>query len=389
MSATAGAPITCKAVVATAAKAPLTVLDVIVAPPAAGEVRIRVVSSAVCHTDLYTLSGSDGEAVWPAILGHEAAGVVESIGAGVTSLAPGDFVVPLYTAECRECRFCVSKKTNLCSKVRATQGKGLMPDGTTRFTLAASGAPVFHYMGVSAFSEYTVCAEVSLAKVGVSPAASPNICLLGCGVTTGWGAATRTARVEAGATAAVFGLGAVGLACVLGLKECGAKAIIAVDVNPAKEALARRFGATHFVNPRELPEGTSVVARVQELTLEAGFGGVDYSFEAVGSVALMRAALECTVRGWGKSVIIGVAPAGAEIATRPFQLVTGRSWTGTAFGGVKGRSELPALVDRYAAGDFPLDAFVTHTFTGIAAVVDAVAVMENPALGALRPVIKY
>jgi len=395
MSTTAGAPIACKAVVAVAAKAPLVVADVLVAPPKAGEVRLRVVSAAVCHTDLYTLGGSDSEAVWPAVLGHEAAGVVESVGEGVTSLAVGDFVIPCYTAECRACRFCVSNKTNLCSSVRATQGRGLLPDGTTRFTLAAdgpagaAGAPVFSYMGVSGFAEYTVCAEVSLAKVARDPRAHPNICLLGCGVTTGWGAATRTARVEAGASAAVFGLGAVGLACVMGLKEAGAATIIGVDTNPAKEAAARALGATHFVNPGDLPAGVTAAGRVVELTTVGGFGGVDYSFEAVGSVALMRAALECTVRGWGKSVIIGVAPAGAEIATRPFQLVTGRSWTGTAFGGVKGRSELPGLVERYAAGDFPLDAFVTHTFSGVRAVVDAVGVMSDPTLGALRPVITY
>jgi len=286
------------------------------------------------------------------VLGHEAAGVVESVGEGVTSCAVGDHVIPLYTAECRACRFCLSRKTNLCTRVRATQGKGLMPDGTTRLSLAASGAPLHHYMGISSFAEYAVCAEVSLAVVSRA-ARLDRICLLGCGVTTGFGAATRTARVEAGATAAVFGLGAVGLACLMGLQRSGASRIIAVDTNPAKEALARAFGATDFVNPtKDVPAGTSLQQHIVAMTMNEGFGGVDYSFECVGSVALMRAALECCVRGWGKSVIIGVAPAGTEIATRPFQLVTGRVWTGTAFGGVKGRSELPALVDEYMAGTF-------------------------------------
>ena len=382
-------PIRCRAVVAHAAKSPLVVEDIIVAAPRAGEVRVRVVAAAVCHTDLYTLGGEDSEAVWPVVLGHEAAGVVESVGEGVTSVAVGDHVVPLYTAECRACRFCTSSKTNLCSKVRATQGKGLMPDGTTRLSLASSGAPLHHYMGISAFSEYSVCAEVSLAVVAKA-APLARVCLLGCGVTTGFGAVTRTARVEAGATAAVFGLGAVGLAAVMGLRRAGAARIIAVDTNPAKEALARAFGATDFVNPKaDVAAGTTLQQHIVAMTMAEGFGGVDYSFECVGNVALMRAALECTVRGWGKSVIIGVAPAGTEIATRPFQLVTGRVWTGTAFGGVKGRSELPGLVDEYMQGLLKLDEFVTHEFKGVEKVVDAVAVMSDPTLGALRPVITY
>ena len=382
-------PLRCRAAVAHAAKAPLVIEEIIVAPPRAGEVRIRVVASAVCHTDLYTLGGEDSEAVWPVVLGHEAAGVVESVGEGVTSVAVGDHVIPLYTAECRACRFCTSSKTNLCSKVRATQGKGLMPDGTTRLSLAASGAPLHHYMGISSFAEFAVCAEVSLAVVNRA-ARLDRICLLGCGVTTGFGAVTRTARVEAGATAAVFGLGAVGLACLMGLQRSGAARIIAVDTNPAKEKLARAFGATDFVNPKaDVPAGVSLQQHIVNMTLVEGFGGVDFSFECVGSVALMRSALECTVRGCGKSVIIGVAPAGTELATRPFQLVTGRSWTGTAFGGVKGRTELPGLVDEYMSGNFRLDEFVTHEFKGVESVIAAVDVMRDPSIGALRPVVSY
>jgi S-(hydroxymethyl)glutathione dehydrogenase/alcohol dehydrogenase len=383
------APITCKAVVAFGPKLPLQVVDIIVAPPRAGEVRLKVVASAVCHTDLYTLDGHDGEAVWPVVLGHEAAGIVESVGEGVTSVAVGDAVIPCYTAECRSCRFCTSGKTNLCSRVRSTQGRGLMPDGSTRLSLAADGAALHHYMGVSAFAEFAVCAEVSLAVVAKA-ARLDRVCLLGCGVTTGWGAVRRTARVEAGATAAVFGLGAVGLAAVMGLAQARASRIIAVDTNPAKEAAARAFGATDFVNPAtDVPAGKSLQEHVAALVAVDGFGGVDYSFECVGSTALMRAALECTVRGWGKSVIIGVAPAGAEIATRPFQLVTGRVWTGTAFGGVKGRTELPGLVDEYLAGRFKLDEFVTAEFAGVDKVVDAVELMHDPAKAALRPVITY
>jgi S-(hydroxymethyl)glutathione dehydrogenase/alcohol dehydrogenase len=376
-------------VVAHAAKAPLVVEEIFVAPPRAGEVRLKIVASAVCHTDLYTLDGHDSEASWPCILGHEAAGIVESVGEGVTSVVPGDYVIPCYTAECKTCRFCVSKKTNLCSRVRATQGKGLMPDGTSRLTLASTGASLFHYMGISSFAEYAVCAEVSVAVV---PKTAPlhRVCLLGCGVTTGYGAVTRTAKVEAGASAAVFGLGAVGLAVIMGLAHVGAARIIAVDVNPAKEALARSFGATDFVNPKkDIAEGKTLQQHIVEMTMSEGFGGVDYSFECVGSTALMRAALECTVRGWGKSVIIGVAPAGTEIATRPFQLVTGRSWTGTAFGGVKGRTELPGLVADYMAGSLKLDEFVTHEYAGITNVIEAVRVMHDPSIGALRPVITY
>ena len=315
--------------------------------------------------------------------------MVESVGPGVSGVSPGDHVIPCYTAECRACRFCTSGKTNLCSRVRATQGRGLMPDGSSRLSLAEGGAAVHHYMGVSAFAEYAVCAEVSLAVVARA-ARLDRVCLLGCGVTTGWGAVTRTARVEAGATAAVFGLGAVGLAAVMGLRGAGAARIIAVDTNAAKEPLARALGATDFVNPAsDVPAGKTLQQHIVEMTTLEGFGGVDYSFECVGSTALMRAALECTVRGWGKSVIIGVAPAGAEISTRPFQLVTGRQWTGTAFGGVKGRTELPLLVDEYLAGRFKLDEFVTHEFKGIGQVIDAVALMHDPKLGALRPVITY
>ena len=385
----AAAAIVCKAAVAFGPKEELKVVEIVVAPPKAGEVRVKIVASAVCHTDLYTLGGADSEAVWPCVLGHEAAGVVEAVGEGVTSVQVGDHVIPCYTAECKTCRFCTSKKTNLCSRVRATQGKGLMPDGTSRLSLKSDGSTVYHYMGISSFAEYSVCAEVSLAVVSRA-ARLDRICLLGCGVTTGWGAVTHTAKVEAGATAAVFGLGAVGLAAVMGLKGSNAGRIIAVDTNPAKEALARAFGATDFVNPRtDVAEGTTIQQHIVNMTMAEGFGGVDYSFECVGSVALMRAALECTVRGWGKSVIIGVAPAGTEIATRPFQLVTGRQWTGTAFGGVKGRSELPGLVEDYQRGTFKLDEFVTHEFSGVDKVVDAVHLMHDPAIGALRPVITY
>jgi len=382
-------PIRCRAVVAHGPKAPLVVEDIIVAPPRAGEVRVKITHSAVCHTDLYTLGGEDSEAVWPVVLGHEAAGVVEAVGEGVTSVAVGDHVVPLYTAECRSCRFCVSNKTNLCSRVRATQGKGLMPDGSSRLSLASSGAALHHYMGISSFAEYAVCAEVSLAVIDKA-APLGRVCLLGCGVTAGFGAVSRTAKVEAGATAAVFGLGAVGLAAVMGLKHAKAARIIAVDTNPAKEALARSFGATDFVNPKtDVPAGATLQQHIVGMTMAEGFGGVDVSFECVGSVALMRAALECTVRGWGKSVIIGVAPAGTEISTRPFQLVTGRQWTGTAFGGVKGRTELPGLVAQYQRGELKLDEFVTHEFKGIEAIVEGVRVMSDPSLGALRPVITY
>ncbi len=331
---------------------PLQIVEVDVAPPQAGEVLVRIVASGVCHTDAFTLSGDDPEGIFPAILGHEGGGIVEAVGEGVTSLAVGDHVIPLYTAECRTCKFCTSGKTNLCQSVRETQGKGLMPDGTTRFSY--KGEPIYHYMGTSTFCEYTVVAEVSLAKV---PKDSPleKICLLGCGVTTGIGAVLNTAKVEEGATVAIFGLGGIGLAAIIGAKMAKASRIIAVDINPSKFDIARELGATDCVNPKDFDKP------IQEVIVEMTDGGVDYSFECVGNVQLMRAALESCHKGWGESVIIGVAGAGQEISTRPFQLVTGRVWRGSAFGGVKGRTELPGYVEKAQSGEIPLDTFITHT----------------------------
>ncbi|PAU89496.1 S-(hydroxymethyl)glutathione dehydrogenase/class III alcohol dehydrogenase [Pseudomonas sp. WN033] len=341
-----------RAAVAFAPNEPLKIVEVDVAPPQAGEVLVRIVASGVCHTDAYTLSGQDSEGVFPCILGHEGGGIVEAVGEGVTSVKVGDHVIPLYTAECRECKFCKSGKTNLCSSVRTTQGKGLMPDGTSRFSY--NGEPVYHYMGCSTFSEYTVLPEVSVAVI---PKEAPleKVCLLGCGVTTGIGAVLNTAKVEAGATVAIFGLGGIGLAAIIGAKMAGASRIIAVDINPSKFAIAEELGATDFVNPKEHEKP------IQEVIVEMTDGGVDYSFECVGNVQLMRAALECCHKGWGESTIIGVAPAGAEISTRPFQLVTGRVWRGSAFGGVKGRTELPSYVAKAQTGEIPLDTFITHT----------------------------
>ena len=331
---------------------PLQIVEVDVAPPKAGEVLVRIVASGVCHTDAFTLSGDDPEGIFPAILGHEGGGIVEAVGEGVTSLAVGDHVIPLYTAECRTCKFCTSGKTNLCQSVRETQGKGLMPDGTTRFSY--KGEPIYHYMGTSTFSEYTVVAEVSLAKV---PKDAPleKICLLGCGVTTGIGAVLNTAKVEEGATVAIFGLGGIGLAAIIGAKMAKASRIIAIDINPGKFDIARELGATDCVNPKDFDQP------IQEVIVKMTDGGVDYSFECVGNVQLMRAALESCHKGWGESVIIGVAGAGQEISTRPFQLVTGRVWRGSAFGGVKGRTELPSYVAKAQSGEIPLDTFITHT----------------------------
>lgn len=331
---------------------PLQIVEVDVAPPQAGEVLVRIVASGVCHTDAFTLSGDDPEGIFPVILGHEGGGIVEAVGEGVTSLEVGDHVIPLYTAECRTCKFCTSGKTNLCQAVRATQGKGVMPDGTSRFSY--KGQPIYHYMGTSTFSEYTVVAEVSLAKV---PKDAPleKICLLGCGVTTGIGAVLNTAKVEEGATVAIFGLGGIGLAAIIGAKMAKAARIIAIDINPGKFAIARELGATDCVNPKDYDQP------IQDVIVEMTDGGVDYSFECVGNVKLMRAALECCHKGWGESVIVGVAGAGQEISTRPFQLVTGRVWRGSAFGGVKGRTELPAYVAKAQSGEIPLDTFITHT----------------------------
>ena len=340
-----------RAAIAVAAGKPLELTEIDVQDPKAGEVLVRIVATSVCHTDAYTLSGADPEGLFPSVLGHEGAGVVEAVGEGVTSVKPCDHVIPLYTAECGKCKFCLSGKTNLCGAVRATQGQGLMPDGTSRFSL--DGKPLHRYMGCSTFSEYTVVPEVSLAVVS-KEAPLDKVCLLGCGVTTGIGAVLNTAKVEPGSTVAVFGLGAIGLAVIQGAQMAKASRIIAIDVNADKFELARQFGATDFVNPKDHSDP------IQQVIVDMTDGGVDYSFECIGNVNVMRQALECCHKGWGESVIIGVAGAGEEISTRPFQLVTGRVWKGSAFGGVKGRSELPGYVQRYMDGELKIDEFVTH-----------------------------
>jgi len=366
-----------RAAVAWEAGRPLSIETVDVAGPKAGEALVRIVATGVCHTDAYTLSGSDPEGAFPAILGHEGGGIVEEVGPGVTSVKPGDHVIPLYTPECRECKFCKSGKTNLCQAIRVTQGQGLMPDGTSRFSVG--GKPILHFMGTSTFSEYTVLPEIALAKI--SPAAPlEKVCLLGCGITTGIGAVLNTAKVEPGSTVAIFGLGGVGLSCIQGAVMAKAERIIAVDVNPAKEEMARQLGATDFVNPRDYDRP------IQEVIVELTDGGVDYSFEAVGNVTLMRAALECCHKGWGESTIIGVAGAGQEICTRPFQLVTGRVWRGSAFGGVRGRSELPGLVDRYMSGDIKVDEMITHTM-GLEEINTAFDLMHDGA--SIRSVVQF
>ncbi len=322
------------------------------AGPKDGEVLLRNVATGVCHTDAFTLSGEDPEGLFPAVLGHEGGAIVEEVGAGVTSLAAGDHVIPLYTPECGECDFCTSGKTNLCQAIRATQGQGLMPDGTSRFS--AGGKTVYHYMGTSTFSEYTVLPEISVAKIS-KKAPLEKVCLLGCGITTGIGAVLNTAQVEPGASVAVFGLGGVGLSAIQGATMAKAGRIIAIDINEDKFELATQLGATDTVNPARYDEP------IQDVIVELTGGGVDYSFECVGNVNLMRAALECCHKGWGESVVVGVAGAGQEIATRPFQLVTGRVWRGTAFGGCKGRSQLPGMVDQYMDGDIKIDEFITYT----------------------------
>ncbi|MBY7766436.1 S-(hydroxymethyl)glutathione dehydrogenase/class III alcohol dehydrogenase [Vibrio fluvialis] len=341
-----------RAAVAWGPNQPLKMEDVDVMLPRKGEVLVRIVASGVCHTDAFTLSGDDPEGVFPAILGHEGGGIVEMVGEGVTSVEVGDHVIPLYTAECGECKFCKSGKTNLCSAVRATQGKGLMPDGTTRFY--KDGEPIFHYMGCSTFSEYTVLPEISLAKVN-KEAPLEEICLLGCGVTTGMGAVMNTAKVKKGDTVAIFGLGGIGLSAIIGARMVGASRIIGIDINEKKFELAKQLGATDCINPQKFDKP------IQDVIIEMTDGGVDFSFECIGNVNVMRQALECCHKGWGESVIIGVAGAGQEISTRPFQLVTGRVWRGSAFGGVKGRSQLPGIVEQYLAGEFGLQEFITHT----------------------------
>jgi len=341
-----------KAAVAWGPGEPLKMEEVDVELPKKGEVLVRIVATGVCHTDAFTLSGDDPEGVFPSILGHEGGGIVEMVGEGVTSVEVGDHVIPLYTAECGECKFCKSGKTNLCQAVRETQGKGLMPDGTSRFS--KDGEPIYHYMGCSTFSEYTVLPEISLAKVNKN-APLDEVCLLGCGVTTGMGAVLKTAKVQKGDTVAIFGLGGIGLSAIIGARMAGAGRIIGIDINESKFDLAKQLGATDVVNPQNFDKP------IQEVIVEMTDGGVDYSFECIGNVNVMRSALECCHKGWGESVIIGVAGAGQEISTRPFQLVTGRVWRGSAFGGVKGRSELPGIVEQYLNGDFGLQEFITHT----------------------------
>lgn len=356
-----------RAAVAWGPNQPLSIEEVDVMLPKAGEVLVKIVASGVCHTDAFTLSGDDPEGIFPSILGHEGGGIVEMVGEGVTSVEVGDHVIPLYTAECGECKFCTSGKTNLCQAVRETQGKGLMPDGTTRFY--KDGQPIYHYMGCSTFSEYTVLPEISLAKVNAD-APLEEVCLLGCGVTTGMGAVLNTAKVQKGDTVAIFGLGGIGLSAIIGATMAGASRIIGVDINESKFDLAKQLGATDCINPQHYDKP------IQEVIVDMTDGGVDFSFECIGNVNVMRSALECCHKGWGESVIIGVAGAGQEISTRPFQLVTGRVWRGSAFGGVRGRSELPGIVERYMDGEFGLQEFITHTM-GLDGINDAFDLMHK------------
>jgi S-(hydroxymethyl)glutathione dehydrogenase/alcohol dehydrogenase len=351
-------PMKTRAAVAFQSGKPLEIVEVDLDGPKAGEVMIEIKATGICHTDDFTLSGADPEGLFPAILGHEGAGVVVDVGPGVTSLRKGDHVIPLYTPECRECYSCRSGKTNLCTAIRATQGQGLMPDGTSRFSF--EGRPIHHYMGCSTFSNFTVLPEIAVAKIDAS-AAFDKVCYVGCGVTTGIGAVINTAKVEIGATAVVFGLGGIGLNVIQGLRLAGADMIIGVDINNDKKAWGERFGMTHFVNPKEI-EG-DVVPYLVNLTKRRGdlIGGADYTFDCTGNTTVMRQALECSHRGWGKSVVIGVAGAGKEISTRPFQLVTGRTWMGTAFGGAKGRTDVPKIVDWYLDGKIEIDPMITHT----------------------------
>lgn len=356
-----------KAAVALEAGKPLSIEEVDVAGPKAGEVMVEIKATGICHTDHFTLSGADPEGLFPAILGHEGAGVVVEVGAGVKSVQRGDHVIPLYTPECRECEYCVSGKTNLCQAIRATQGQGVMPDGTSRFSLA--GKTLYHYMGTSTFANYTVLPEIAVAKIR-KDAPFEKVCYIGCGVTTGIGAVINTAKVEPGANVVVFGLGGIGLNVIQGARMVGADMIVGVDVNPKKRALAEKFGMTHFVNPKEV--GTELVAHLVELTK----GGADYSFECIGNVETMRQALECCHKGWGESTIIGVAGAGEEIRTRPFQLVTGRVWRGTAFGGARGRTDVPKIVDWYMQGKIEIDDLITHTMP-LSDINEGFALMEK------------
>jgi S-(hydroxymethyl)glutathione dehydrogenase/alcohol dehydrogenase len=343
-------PMRTRAAVAWKVNAPLSIETVDLEGPRAGEVLVEVKATGICHTDLYTLSGADSEGLFPSILGHEGAGVVLEVGAGVSSLEPGDHVIPLYTPECRQCKSCLSRKTNLCTAIRATQGKGLMPDSTSRFS--KDGKPLFHYMGTSTFANHIVVPEIALAKIR-EDAPFDKVCYIGCGVTTGVGAVLFTAKVEAGANVVVFGLGGIGLNVIQGARMVGADKIIGIDLNPQREAIARKFGMTHFVNPQD---HDNLVDHIVQLT----GGGADFSFECIGNTTTMRQALECCHRGWGKSVIIGVAEAGQEVSTRPFQLVTGRVWMGSAFGGARGRSDVPKIVDWYMDGRLNIDDLITH-----------------------------
>jgi S-(hydroxymethyl)glutathione dehydrogenase / alcohol dehydrogenase len=344
-----------RAAVAWEAGKPLSIETVHLEGPKAGEVLVEIMATGLCHTDAYTLSGADPEGLFPAILGHEGAGIVREVGPGVTTLRPGDHVIPLYTPECRQCKTCLSQRSNLCTSIRATQGKGLMPDGTSRFRCEAT--QVMHYMGCSTFANFTVLPEIALAKVRPD-APFDIICYIGCGVTTGIGAVVNTAKVWPGANVAVFGLGGIGLNVLQGARMVGADKIIGVDINPARQEMARQFGMTHFINPDEVGRD-KVVQAIQDIT----DGGADFSFECVGNTTLMRQALECTHRGWGTSIIIGVAASGQEIATRPFQLVTGRNWRGTAFGGARGRTDVPKIVDWYMEGKISIDPLITHRLT--------------------------
>ncbi|MDY7573142.1 S-(hydroxymethyl)glutathione dehydrogenase/class III alcohol dehydrogenase [Actimicrobium sp. CCI2.3] len=339
-----------KAAVAWQAGRPLTIEDVELGGPRAGEVLVELKATGICHTDYYTLSGADPEGLFPAILGHEGAGIVVDVGPDVKSIRKDDHVIPLYTPECRQCKFCLSRKTNLCQSIRSTQGQGLMPDSTSRFSI--DGKPLFHYMGTSTFSNYIVVPEIALAKIR-EDAPFDKVCYIGCGVTTGVGAVIFTAKVEFGATVVVFGLGGIGLNVIQAAKMVGASKIIGIDLNPAREAMARKFGMTDFINPKDVE---NVVDRIVELT----DGGADYSFECIGNTKVMRQALECTHKGWGQAIVIGVADAGAEISTRPFQLVTGREWKGSAFGGARGRTDVPKIVDMYMDGKLNIDDLITH-----------------------------
>ncbi|MDH3700364.1 MAG: S-(hydroxymethyl)glutathione dehydrogenase/class III alcohol dehydrogenase [Alphaproteobacteria bacterium] len=366
-----------RAAVAHKAGEPLSIETVELDGPKAGECLVEIKATGVCHTDDFTRSGEDPEGVFPAILGHEGAGVVVDVGAGVTSLKPGDHVIPLYTPECRTCEYCVSGKTNLCQSIRETQGQGVMPDGTSRFKLGKD--PIYHYMGTSTFSNHTVVPEIALAKIR-EDAPFDKVCYIGCGVTTGLGAVMNTAKVEPGANCVVFGLGGIGLNVIQGLRIAGADMIVGVDLNPKKKALAEKFGMTHFVNPSEV--GNDLVAYLVDLTK----GGADYSFECIGNVNVMRQALECAHKGWGESVIVGVAGAGQEISTRPFQLVTGRVWRGTAFGGAKGRTDVPKIVDWYMNGKINIDDLITHTMP-LDKINDAFDLMHSG--DSIRSVITY